>query len=206
MVSLYPMSAFHMLAPLALVAAAAPIPAMAEDAALAPVQSLDDGLLAIMKGGKAMGFSGRAARIGPVVDQAFDLPLMTRLAVGPAWTGMTPADKTAVTTAFRRMTIAQYAHNFDDWGGESFVVDPNVQVRGADRLVKTLLKSGKGSPVSLAYRLRQNGAAWKVIDVFYQNSISQLATRRADFERILTSGGAKGLVAHLNQLADKAAA
>ena len=35
--------------------------------------------------------------------------------------------------------------------------------------------------VPISYRLRQSGGGWKIIDVFYRNSISQIATRRADF-------------------------
>jgi phospholipid transport system substrate-binding protein len=135
----------------------------------------------------------------------FDLPLMTRLAVGPAWTGMTAGDKTAVTAVFRRLTVAQYAGNFDGWSGEVFTVDPKVEARAGDRLVKTVLKAPKGNATQLAYRLRQGAGGWRVIDVFYQNSISQLAMRRSDFARIVTSGGAKGLIAHLDQLSEKAA-
>lgn len=188
-----------------LIAIAAPVAAQAQEAGVAPVQSLDDGLLAIMKGGKALGFAGRSARISPIVDQVFDLPLMTRLSVGPNWTTLPASDQAALQAAFRRMTIAQYAANFDGWSGETFVIDPKVEVRGTDRLVKTILKSAHDKPVNLAYRLRQTGGSWRIIDVFYQNSISQLATRRADFARILATGGAKALVGHLEQLSAKAA-
>lgn len=185
-------------------AVAHPVAAQAPDAARAPVQALSDGLIAIMKGGKKLGLAGRAAQIAPVVDRAFDLPLMTRLAVGPPWTSATPADRTALVAAFRRLTINQYAANFDSWAGHQITIDPNIGSRGADRLVKTVLSQPKGDKVTLAYRLRQNGDDWRIIDVFYQNSISQVATRRADFQGMLNKGGAKALIAHLNSLADKA--
>jgi phospholipid transport system substrate-binding protein len=184
---------------------AAPTAARAQDSASQPVQLLDDGLVAIMKGGKVMGFAGRAAHIGPIVDRVFDLPLMTRLAVGPSWTTMAATDKAALVTAFRRLTIAQYAANFDGWSGEAFTVDGKVEGRGGDKLVRTLLKAPKGQPTQLAYRLRQGASGWRVIDVFYQNSISQLATRRSDFSRIVTSGGARALIRHLDELSEKAA-
>ncbi len=196
---------FRHLASALLMAMAVPAGAQAQEAGVAPVQALDDGLLTIMKGAKSLGFAGRTARISPIVDQVFDLPLMTRLSVGPSWTGFSAADQSALVAAFRRLTIAQYAANFDGWAGESFAIDPKVEVRGTDRLVKTVLKSARDKPVSLAYRLRQTGGSWRIIDVFYQNSISQLATRRSDFANILASGGAKALVAHLNQLSAKAA-
>ncbi len=108
--------------------------------------------------------------------------------------------------AFRRMTINEYAGNFDSSAGQSFAVDPNVDVRGADRLVRTTLNQPGEQPVAITYRLRQSGGAWKAIDVFYRNSISQLATRRVGLRARLCDGRGKGLIAHLNDLAAKKAA
>ena len=180
-----------------------PVPALAQtaDPARAVVQSLDDGLIAIMKAkGTA---SSRAATIAPVIDRSFDLPLMTRLTVGAGWTGIAPADQTALVAALRRMTIAQYARNFDGWSGESFTIDPNVQVRAGDKLVRTNLNQPGKAPVPISYRLRQSGGSWKIIDVFYRNAISQIATRRSDFSAVLAKGGAKALIAHLDAVSAK---
>jgi len=177
--------------------------AQAVDPAQVPVRALCDKLIAIMKGGKQMGQQGRAAALAPVIEKAFDIPLMTRLSVGPSWTSLSSADQAALTSSFRWMTISQYAANFDSFGGETFVVDPKVEARGTDRLVRTKLVPASGQPEPLAYRLRQNGSDWKIIDVFYRDSISQLTTRRSDFSRVLATGGAKALIKHLNDLADR---
>ena len=185
-----------------LLALTAPVPALAQaDPARETVQRLDDGLIAIMK---AKGTAkSRATAIAPVIDRTFDLPLMTRLAVGTGWTTIAPAEQQALVAAFRRLTIAQYAANFDSFGGEKFTIDPKVEARGTDRLVRTRLVPASGQPESLAYRLRQSGGDWKIIDVFYRNAISQVATRRSDFASVLAKGGAKALVAHLDSLAAK---
>ena len=106
-----------------------------------------------------------------------------------------------LTAAFRRMTVAQYARNFDSWSGESFTIDPNVQVRGTDKLVRTTLNAPKQAPIAISYRLRQNGGSWRIVDVFYRNAISQIATRRSDFASILQRGGARSLVAHMDAIA-----
>lgn len=189
--------------PIALTMLAVPVAAKAQaDPAVAPVQALDAGLIAIMKSGG--GTAGRAAAIGPVVDRSFDLPLMTRLSVGPAWTGMSAADQQALVAAFRRLTVSSYASNFKGFSGQSFTIAPQVEARGGDKLVRTTLNNPKGSPVAISYRLRQSGGGWRIIDVFYRNSISQLATRRSDFASVLQSGGAKALIAHLDALAAKA--
>ena len=173
------------------------------DPAIATVQSLDDGLLTIMRSGNTAGMAGRSRAIAPVIDRTFDLPLMSRLSVGPGWVNIAPRDQAALVAAFRAMTIASYARNFDGYSGEKFTVSPQVQTRGTDKLVRTMLITGRDQPVPLAYRLRQSGGSWKIIDVYYKNSISQLATRRSDFAATLASGGARALIAHLEQLAAK---
>lgn len=187
----------------ALVAPASVAQAQASDPARAPVQALCDGLVTIMKGGKTMGVRGRAASIGPVVDRAYDIPLMTRLTVGTGWNAIAPADQTALVAAFRRMVAAQYATNFDSFSGEKFTVDPKVETRGTDKLVRTSLIQTGEAPIPIGYRLRASGGGWKIIDVYYRNSISQLATRRSDFSRVLATGGAKSLIRHLDELAAK---
>ena len=188
-----------------MVLAVAPQLAQAQVAepAVQVVEALDAALIATMKvgGGKAAG--GQAARarvIGPAVEKAFDIPLMARLSVGPPWTTFSPAEQAGVTSAFRAMMVAQYAANFDEYSGEKIAITGPVETRGGDKFVRTTL-TGKGVSESINYRLRDNGGQWKVIDVFYRNAISQLATRRSDFATVLAKGGAQGLTSHLNRLA-----
>ena len=174
--------------------------AFAADAAQVTVDSLHDGLMALMK--SRSNHAARERAIGPVIDRTFDIPLMTRLAVGPSWTSIPAAQQAGLVRAFRNLTIAQYAKNFNSYSGERFVMG-QVDTRGGDKLVRTTLSSGRKSE-SLNYRLRQSGGQWKVIDVYYRNAISQLATRRADFARVMKTGGAPALITHLNRLAARA--
>ncbi|MBA4773369.1 MAG: ABC transporter substrate-binding protein [Sphingomonas sp.] len=198
-----PFSADPRAAAAALVLVATAAPAQVADPARAPVEALDNGLIAIMKGGKKLGATGRAAQIAPVVDRAFDLPYMTRLAVGPLWVQATPAERTALIAAFRKLTISEYARNFADWSGQAFAIDPKVDARGTDRLIKTTLTAPREAPVSIAYRVRMVGTEWKITDVFFKNAISQLTTRRADFATVLGRGGPAALIEHINTLAEK---
>lgn len=191
----------HLFAPaMAVALAAVPVTAVAAEPAAATVETLHDGLLRIMRAGGSN--AARARTIGPVIDRTFDIPLMTRLAVGPKWNSIPAAQQAGLVEAFRDLTVSQYVKNFDSFGGEKFVT-AGVQARGADKLVRTSLTSGKTSE-SLNYRVRNIGGQWKIVDVYYRNAISQLATRRADYARVLDKGGATALIAHLNRLAAKA--
>lgn len=175
--------------------------AQAVDPAVSTVHELDAGLLRTMRAGGTPATRGKV--IAPVLDRTFDLALMTRLSVGPEWVRLSPADQQALVDAFRRMSIAEYARNFESFSGETFDVSAKVESRGGDKVVRTALKVPKGAPVSIAYRLRQSGGSWRIIDVFYMNAVSQIATRRADFGSVLQNGGARALVARMNAIAAK---
>ncbi|HTK80567.1 MAG TPA: ABC transporter substrate-binding protein [Rhizomicrobium sp.] len=155
-----------------------------------------------MKQGRALGAQGRYRKLEPVVQQVFDLPTMTRLTVGTAWSTIAPRDQQALIAAFTRMTVANYAKNFDTYSGEQFVVDPAVQTKGVDKLVSSKLIGANKSVTPFVYRMRQTGGAWKVVDVFLNGYVSELATRRSDFASTVASGGAPALVAKINALAD----
>jgi phospholipid transport system substrate-binding protein len=171
----------------------------AADPAAGQVESFDNALLESMKAGSSLGAAERYRKLAPVIEHTFDLPAMTRFAVGPAWTSFSPAQQQAVVAAFTRLTTASYTHNFHAFGGERFEIDPNVVTRGPDKIVQTHMIRPHDGPVALLYRMRSSGGAWKVIDIYY-GSISQLTTRRSDFAASIASGGASALIAHLNAL------
>jgi phospholipid transport system substrate-binding protein len=173
------------------------------DPAASQIEALDATLISTMKAAKALGVQGRFHQLEPVVTRAFDIPTMTRIAVGPSWTTIPAGQQQALVSAFQRLTAASYAHNFDGYAGEKIDIDPNVLTRGPDKVVTTHLTSPGHAPVTIAYRMRDAGGGWKIVDVFYNGAISQLTTRRSDFAATLAQGGAAALIAHLNALADK---
>lgn len=175
--------------------------AQAGDPAGARIEAFDAAVIKTLQAGKAAGAQGRAKVVGPALEQAFDLPYMTRMAVGPGWAKMSAEDQTALQKAYARFAVANWAKNFDNYSGQKLELDGPVQDRGGDKLVKTRLTGG-GANASLAYRLRDTGSGWKVIDVFY-GAISQIATQRSDFASTLSSGGAKALVSKLDAQTEK---
>jgi phospholipid transport system substrate-binding protein len=174
----------------------------AADPGATKIEAFDAALLDAMKAGPAASTAERYRRLEPVVERTFNIPVMTQFAVGPAWSGFTPLQQQTAITAFAKLTIASYAHNFNAYGGEKFELDPNVVTRGPDKIVTTHLIRPHDAPVALTYRMRATGESWKVIDIYY-GAISQLTTRRSDFAASIASGGAPALIAHLNALSDK---
>jgi phospholipid transport system substrate-binding protein len=172
------------------------------DPAAKQVEAFHDALLDVMKRGPQLGMQGRYRVLEPAVDAAFDFQVMLPFIVGPTWTAMSDADHKSLVAAFRRLTLANYASNFVSFDGQRFTMDPNVIQRDSDRIVQTTLIPKGEKPVPLLYRMRQDGTPWKVIDIFLEGYVSELATRRSDFSATVASGGAPALIKKMNDLAD----
>lgn len=172
------------------------VPARAE-AGVDAVRTLYATLLNMMQNGPSLGAHGRYTEIEPVVGRVFDLPLMTRLAVGPSWSAMNPAQQQQVTQAFGRYIAAVYADRFDSYSGEKLEVTGSRQSGGGTIITSRIVKS-TGEPVEINYLMRQSGAGWQIADVYLNGTISELATRRSEFSSILQTQGVNGLIATLN--------
>jgi phospholipid transport system substrate-binding protein len=153
-------------------------------------------LISAMKDGRTLGKSGRFARIEPAVHRLFDVPFMSRLAVGASWTTLSPAQQRLAIAAFSAYITATYADRFDSYLGQRLEV-VGRQVSGSGFLVKTRIVKSAGEPVSVDYVMRQNAGAWRVCDVYLDGTISQLATQRSGFAAILRRQGFDGLIATL---------
>jgi phospholipid transport system substrate-binding protein len=162
------------------------------------VQAFDQALLAIMKAGQRTPFSQRFAMLAPHVDRTFDLDQILRVSVGPHWAALAPDQQTALQTAFRQYTIANFVANFDSYNGQTIEVMPGLRSRGnGDQVVTTRIASASGSANTLAYVMRPAAGGWKAVDVLADGSISRVATQRSDFRGLLASGGGPALVASL---------
>jgi len=165
------------------------------------VRSFYGVLLSNMRDGRILGESGRLARLAPVVDRTFDIPTMTRLAIGPPWASLTPAQQQQLIAAFDHYVAATYADQFDTYSGEQLQVT-GERPHGADIIVETRIVKPKGDVTRLDYLMRQDQGSGRISDVYLDSSISQLAVHRSDFHSILQREGVDGLVMALNRKVD----
>jgi len=165
------------------------------------VRGFYDTLLTTMRNGPTLGQSGRYARLAPVVDRVFDVPSMTRLAVGPTWATLPPAQQQQLIDAFRHYVAATYADRFDSYSGQQLQVT-GERPYNADVVVQTKIVKSDGDTTTLDYLMHQNQGSWQISDVFLDGTISQLAIQRSEFHSILRREGVDGLVMALNRKVD----
>jgi phospholipid transport system substrate-binding protein len=177
---------------LAFLAAAAP--AWAAGSPEQAIGQLYTTLLDTMKNAEKLGLDGRRQKLAPAIDAAYNLPLMARLSVGPQWKDLSPEEQKRFVASFRELTLTTYAARFDGFSGEKLIVEPQSQDAQGGKIVHTKIVKSNGEPIQLNYLMRQDGDAWKIIDVYLRGTVSELATRRSEFSSVLRREGAQALL------------
>jgi len=162
-------------------------PARAESPAARRIEGYYRELMPTLRQAGNLSVRERDRRFYPAITSTFDIPTMTRLATGPTWRTFSGAQQAAVREAFAHFLVADYAHQVTDYSGESFVVDPQTspESRGGGEIVRTKLLQPGGRTVIINYLVRGG----RVIDVYLNGTVSDLATRRDEFASILAGGG-----------------
>jgi phospholipid transport system substrate-binding protein len=180
---------------------AAPVDAAVVDAAAvsAPVQRLNDALLAAMKSAHSRSFAQRFDALAPVIAQSFDLAQILRTSIGPRWVAIPPTEQASLLAEFSHFTVASYVANFNGFDGERFAIMPNLRAIGADQVVASRILLRSGAPAEIDYVLHDGPAGWQIVDVLLDGAISRVAVQRSDFRRTIATGGATALLAQLRQ-------
>jgi phospholipid transport system substrate-binding protein len=177
-----------------------PAGAQAPSAAVAKIETYYQQLMPTIQQAARLTVRERDKRFAPVFAAVFDIPTMTRLAVGQPWRGFSAEQQAAVREAFAKFISADYAAQIKDYSGEKFVVDPQTtpEARGGGEIVKTKLLQSNGRTVSINYLVRSE----RVVDIYLNGTVSDLALRRDEFASIIASGGADGLIKRLRDRTD----
>jgi phospholipid transport system substrate-binding protein len=178
-------------------------PSGAGDPARDAIRHFYDGLVATMKSGRQLGFQGRFDALAPLVDQTFDMPEMTRLSLGYTAKSLSAEQLADLTAVFRRYTIASYAANFEEFGGERFDVgEPRPGQNGAVVVPSVLTPGDKSDPVQLDYVMHEISGRWGITDVLAEGAVSEVARRRSEFVSVLRKDGFDGLVKAIERKTD----
>ena len=99
-----------------------------------------------MKNGRIQ--SGRFTQLEPVVRRSFDIALMARLSVGPAWAVLTEAQRQQMPESYGRYISAIYADRFDSYAGQKLEVTGEPPA-AAGVMVKSQITKANGELVKV---------------------------------------------------------
>ncbi len=170
----------------------------ADSAASAPISALDSALISAMKSASAgQDFQARYKVLAPVIEQAYNLPEVTKNSVGFLWSTLPAGQQSELVDLFTQFTVSSYVSQFDGYSGQAITVLPQEKPLGQKKIVETKLSSPDGSGVEIDYVVADDGNGWKINDVLLNGTISQVAVHASDFASLVKSGDASQLIAAL---------
>ena len=168
------------------------------EAAAAVVERLHDTLIDVMKQSDELGYSGRRDQLAPVLTETFDIQFMAQKSVGRHWKTVNDEDRVRLLETFERLTVANYAGRFHGYSGHAFEtlkVEPSTH---GTMVVHSQLVEPDGDTTHLNYRLRPTADGWKIIDVYLNGTISELALRRSEYSSMIQREGLPALITALD--------
>ena len=138
--------------------------------------------------------------VGELLTPYFDLPLMSRLAVGKHWRSASPQQRERLTREYRKLLVATYSVPL------SALRESRVAVRSGDRnednsraRVLVDVTPPDDPALVLLFNLYRKDNHWLVYDMSVEG-VSLTTNYRSEFSAIINREGLDGLI---TQLADK---
>jgi phospholipid transport system substrate-binding protein len=146
--------------------------------------------------------AGNPAKIVPFVQATvlphFDFERATRIAMGPAWRGATPAQREELTREFSALLVRTYTSAVADYSDSEVTVSPlRARASETDATVRSQVKRPGEQPVAIEYEMQKTAGSWKIYDLRI-DGISLMSTYRTAFADEVRTNGVDGLIRTLS--------
>jgi phospholipid transport system substrate-binding protein len=183
-------------------AARAAAQAYALDTPEATVTTLHSGLIALAEEAPGATVDERYAALEPLIAATHDLPYIAEFALRRQWSDLAEADRARFVEAFERLSIMTYAARFANVGPQAFKPVSVAPPDGARTLVSTAIARPGDSDVTLEYLLQHGAEGWRIVNIV-ADGVSDLALKRAEYQRLLAAGSIDTLIAELGAQAER---
>ena len=131
-----------------------------------------------------------------VTREIYDIEKMSKMIIGSKWSKITSKDKDKFINVFGEFIATNYIRRFSKLKELDFIHKETKVIGNNFILVKFDLKVDEDL-VYLDYLMYRNKNRWKVFDILLDGSISEIATKKSDFKKIIEEKGFEGLISDL---------
>ena len=164
-----------------------------ESKVLAGVNELHESLIKISN--KTIN-SDNLAMIDDVVKNSYDLEKMGKIIIGVDWKQMETKNQKEFVNVFKRFISVNYFRRFNKINELHFEHLKVTNIKDKFKLAKVIL-TADNEKFKIDYLLGFKNEKWKIFDVLLDGSISEVATKKSDFKKIIKEKGVSGLIKNL---------
>ncbi len=168
----------------------------------ATVQTLHHGLVALAVGRPEATVEERYRALEPLIGATHDLGYIAQFALRRQWPDLAPADRERFVAAFERLSVLTYASRFGKLTADSFKVEDSKELASGRAQVDAAIVRPGADDVPLQYLLEHRDDGWKIINII-ADGVSDLALKRAEYQRVLGDGTIDDLIAYIDDQAKR---
>lgn len=168
------------------------------------MQNLSQQALGIL-GNQSITLAEREAQVRKLLDANFDLHLIGRYVLGPAWRKASPEQQETYLQLFREWVLRTYSRRLGGYTGQTFEIVGAKPLGQTDAIVDTKISRPSGPPILAGWRVRNTNGRFMILDVMVQG-VSMVVTQRSEFRTVVGRNGIDGLIEILRLQVTKFAA
>jgi len=176
---------------------------VATDTPAATIDSLHRGLVALSHDRPGADLAERYRVLEPLIEKTHDLPYIAEFALRRQWPMLSEADRARFVASFEKLSVMTYASRFKNVTAETFKTrhdggPDGAAAEGGRAQIHTAIARPAEVDIPLDYLLQQKDGAWRIINIV-ADGVSDLALKRAEYQRILTGGSIDDLVKYVDE-------
>ena len=140
--------------------------------------------------------SNNLAMIDDVVKNSYDLEKMGKIIIGIDWKQTDTKTQKEFINVFKRFISVNYFRRFNKINELHFEHQTVTNIEDKFKLARVIL-TADNEKLKIDYLLGFKNEKWKIFDVLLDGSISEVATKKSDFKKIIKDEGVSGLVKNL---------
>ena len=179
-------------------ATAAPAEVGSEHGPRAVVEQFHRGLVELAAGSDD-DVGVRAAALEPLVKASHDLSYIARFTLRRQWPQLSEAQRADFVRAFSTLSVMTYAARFGSVSPTTFSIHGSVPASRGRVQVEAAINPTDAAPIALNYLLHNRDGQWRIINII-ADGVSDLALKRAEYQRVFEQQSFAGLLAHLEEL------
>lgn len=170
----------------------------ATDSPAATIATLQRGLAALARERPAATLDERYRALEPLILATHNLPYIAEFALRRHWGELSESQRRQFVAAFTRLSVMTYAARFASVSAETFRPAVAGEVDAAGRVqVSTAVARAGQADVTLEYLLQHDTTGWRIVNIV-ADGVSDLALKRAEYQRVFAAGALEGLLAELD--------
>tara|TARA_B100000989_G_C19530348_1_gene469320 strand:+ start:2292 stop:2831 length:540 start_codon:yes stop_codon:yes gene_type:complete len=129
------------------------------------------------------------------LENIYDYKRMIKFIYGKKWFSLNIGQKKILQDLFLEYITLNYSKRFSGIRNLKFQLNDTEKFAPKKIMVKTTLIVNENEPVNINYILALNEREeWKVFDVLYLGSISEISTKKSEFSSFLKKDGPEKLI------------